>query len=98
MVKLTDWFKSKKTPKKSAPAPKPERAFDRFLELEESTQQDFVKEEKLSRQEQDAILKYRRQADQIGDAYVSDLLNRIILDEQIHVEIFREMIGAATAL
>ena len=47
--------------------------------------------------EQDAILKYRRQADQICDAYVTDLINRIILDEQIHVEIFREMIGIATA-
>lgn len=43
--------------------------------------------------EQDAILKYRRQADQIHDAYVVDMLCRIILDEQIHVEIFREMIA-----
>ncbi len=43
--------------------------------------------------EQDAILKYRRQADQICDCYVVDLLNRIILDEQLHVEIFREMIA-----
>ena len=42
-------------------------------------------------------MKYRRQADQICDAYVTDLINRIILDEQIHVEIFREMIGIATA-
>lgn len=41
--------------------------------------------------EQDAILKYRRQADQICDAYVVDMLNRIILDEQLHVQIIHEM-------
>lgn len=43
--------------------------------------------------EQDAILKYRRQAEQICDAYIADMLNRIILDEQLHVEIFKEMIA-----
>lgn len=43
--------------------------------------------------EQDAILKYRRQAEQIHDCCVVDLLNRIILDEQIHVEIFKAMIA-----
>lgn len=42
--------------------------------------------------EQDTILKYRRQAAQICDAHVVDLLNRIILDEQLHVQIFREML------
>lgn len=42
--------------------------------------------------EQDTILKYRRQAKQICDAYVADLLNRIILDEQLHVQIFREIL------
>lgn len=46
--------------------------------------------------EQDAILKYRRQANQICDAYVVDMLNRIILDEQVHVQIFREMIADVT--
>ncbi|MBQ7840564.1 MAG: rubrerythrin family protein [Lachnospiraceae bacterium] len=46
--------------------------------------------------EQDAILKYRRQSDQIHDCYVADLLNRVILDEQIHVQIFREMIAEAS--
>lgn len=42
--------------------------------------------------EQDTILKYRRQASQICDAHVVDLLNRIILDEQLHVQIFKEML------
>lgn len=55
MVNIRNWFKKKE--QKPAPAPQQERAFDRFLELEESTQQALVKEEKLSRQEQDAILK-----------------------------------------
>lgn len=55
MVNIRNWFKKKE--QEPAPAPKQERAFDRFLELEESTQQALVKEEKLSRQEQDAILK-----------------------------------------
>lgn len=43
--------------------------------------------------EQDTICKYRQQAEEICDAYIVDLLNRIILDEQIHVQIFREMLG-----
>lgn len=42
--------------------------------------------------EQDAILKYHRQADTIKDAYIVDLINRIILDEEVHVEIFKEML------
>lgn len=42
--------------------------------------------------EQDTILKYRRQAEQIRDAYVADILHRIILDEQLHVQIFRDML------
>lgn len=42
--------------------------------------------------EQDTILKYRHQAAQICDAHVTDLLNRIILDEQLHVQIFRDML------
>lgn len=45
--------------------------------------------------EQDAIMKYRRQAEQICDAYISDLLHRIILDEQLHVQILQEMIASA---
>lgn len=55
MVNIRNWFKKKE--QEPAPAPQQERAFDRFLELEESTRHTFVKEEKLSRQEQDAILK-----------------------------------------
>ena len=43
--------------------------------------------------EQDAVMKYRCQAEQIHDCYVVDVLNRIILDEQIHVQLFREMIA-----
>ncbi len=42
--------------------------------------------------EQNTILKYRRQAEQIRDAYIVDMLNRIILDEQLHVQIFCEML------
>ena len=45
------------------------------------------------RGEQDAILKYRRQADSIQDCHITALLNRIIMDEQIHAEIFREMLN-----
>ena len=56
MVKLTDWFKSKETPKKPAPAPKPERAFDRFLDLQQE-QGGFLPDVKLTREQQDHILK-----------------------------------------
>ena len=42
--------------------------------------------------EQDAIAKYERQACSIRDSCVTALLSRIILDEKIHVEIFREML------
>ena len=42
--------------------------------------------------EEDAILKYRRQTCLIQDTYIAALLNRIILDEQMHVEIFRKML------
>ncbi len=45
------------------------------------------------RGEQEAILKYNRQAQQICDAYITDLLQRIILDEQVHVRILQEMIA-----
>jgi len=48
-------------------------------------------ENSLSR-EQDAIQKYRRQAQNIQDACITDMINRIILDEEIHVEIFQEML------
>lgn len=44
------------------------------------------------RSEQDTILQYRSQACQIRDAYIADLLNRIILDEQIHVQILKELL------
>lgn len=43
--------------------------------------------------EQEAIEKYRRQASCIKDSCITALLNRIILDEQIHVEIFHEMLA-----
>ena len=56
MVKLTDWFKRKKTPKKPAPVPKPERAFDRFLDLQKE-QGGFMADVKLTREQQDRILK-----------------------------------------
>lgn len=42
--------------------------------------------------EQETVLKYRCQAEHIQDAYVVDLLNRIILDEQLHVQIFQDML------
>lgn len=42
--------------------------------------------------EQDTIIKYRCQAEKIRDAYVVDILRRIILDEQLHVRIFQEML------
>lgn len=47
--------------------------------------------------EQSAVMKYRRQAEWICDAYVSDVLNRIVLDELIHVQIFQEMLSELTA-
>ena len=46
--------------------------------------------------ELDTIAKYRCQAGQICDAYVTDLLQRIILDEQVHVRIFRQMLMQIT--
>ena len=43
--------------------------------------------------EQETILKYRQQAARICDACLADLLNRVILDEQLHLEIFRQMLA-----
>lgn len=40
-----------------------------------------------------AISKYSKQANTIGDLHITAVLNRIILDEQQHVEIFKEMYG-----
>ena len=54
MVKLADFFR-KNTPAKTAPAPKPEKAFDRFLQMQQE-QADYLPEEKLTREEQDEIL------------------------------------------
>ncbi len=54
MVKLADFFR-KKHPAKTAPAPKPEKAFDRFLQMQQE-QADYLPEEKLTREEQDEIL------------------------------------------
>jgi bacterioferritin len=42
--------------------------------------------------EKDAIHKYSDQADRIRDRNIVQVLNRIILDEQRHVEIFNEML------
>lgn len=67
MVKLTDLFK-RKAQQKVAPAPKPERAFDRFLQLQEE-QADFLPEGKLSKEEQDEML---RQAFPVQKAALSD--------------------------
>ncbi len=46
--------------------------------------------------ENKAIMKYREQADCIQDPYIVALLDRIILDEQHHVEIFHELIREET--
>lgn len=45
------------------------------------------------RGEQDTIVKYRRQSEQIQDAYVADMLHRIILDEELHAQVFAEMLA-----
>nr|DAJ72152.1 MAG TPA: portal [Caudoviricetes sp.] len=55
MVKLADFFR-KNTPAKTAPAPKPEKAFDRFLQMQQE-QADYLPEEKLTREEQDEMLR-----------------------------------------
>ena len=41
--------------------------------------------------ERAAISQYRRQAGWIGDPYICEMLKRIILDEQRHIEIFKQM-------
>lgn len=55
MVKLADFFR-KKHPAKTAPAPKLEKAFDRFLQMQQE-QADYLPEEKLTREEQDEMLR-----------------------------------------
>lgn len=60
------------------------------------TQIKYLLENSL-RGEQDAILKYRRQTCAIQDSYIVAILNRIILDEQIHVEILRKMLAEISA-
>lgn len=55
MVKLADFFR-KKHPAKSAPAPKPEKAFDRFLQMQQE-RADYLPEEKLTREAQDEMLR-----------------------------------------
>lgn len=55
MVKLADFFR-KNTPAKTAPAPKPEKAFDRFLQMQQE-QADYLPEGKLTREEQDEMLR-----------------------------------------
>ena len=39
-----------------------------------------------------AIQKYTRQAETIRDTNIKDNLNRIILDEQHHIELFQSML------
>ncbi|MBT9779419.1 rubrerythrin family protein [Clostridium sp. MCC353] len=43
--------------------------------------------------EQNTIAKYRWQASLIQDRCITNLLNRIILDEQVHVSIFQAMLA-----
>lgn len=47
--------------------------------------------------EQAAIRKYREQAACIQDCCITAILNRIILDEELHVAIFRDLIAQITA-
>lgn len=42
--------------------------------------------------EQDTIAKYLRQASMIQDPNISAILRRIVLDEQVHVQIFRSFL------
>lgn len=42
--------------------------------------------------EEEAICKYRRQAATIDDTHVTALLERIILDEQVHVSILKDLL------
>ena len=41
--------------------------------------------------ERAAIAQYRRQADWMNDKYICEILNRIILDEERHVQILQQM-------
>lgn len=41
--------------------------------------------------EEDTIIRYRKQAEQIYDPYIVENLKRIILDEEIHVDIFKQL-------
>lgn len=45
------------------------------------------------RGELNTIAKYQKQAAMIQDQCITELLNRIILDEQIHVHIFQDMLS-----
>lgn len=45
------------------------------------------------RGEEDTIRKYKRQMSLIQDCHICDVLRRIILDEEIHVEIFKNMLS-----
>ncbi|RZS93007.1 ferritin-like domain-containing protein [Cuneatibacter caecimuris] len=46
--------------------------------------------------EQAAIRKYSRQAELICDPDIQAILRRIILDEQLHIEIFTDMLNSIT--
>ncbi len=46
--------------------------------------------------EEEAIRKYRKQAQTIRDPYIVALLERIILDEEHHIEIFHYMLDQVT--
>lgn len=41
--------------------------------------------------EKEAIAQYRRTAKQIDDPYIVDIINRIILDEEYHIEILTKL-------
>lgn len=46
-------------------------------------------------QKQAVIDKYRRQSQETGDAYLADLLDRVLLDERLHLEILRQMLAGS---
>ena len=55
MVKMFNWFKKKEAPK---PAPQEEeRAFDRFLELQQAQDNSDIPAQKLTKEQQDELLK-----------------------------------------
>lgn len=41
--------------------------------------------------EEAAICQYKKTISQIDDSYITDILNRIILDEELHIELLRSL-------